>query len=85
MGWSAGYVFLAEQFREVGSLKAELFGGSGLVPSISSQRLFDDLPTVGVHALMVVAGRRSCLGLVHRGERCICQMEVCEINCVLGT
>ncbi len=41
-------VFLTEQFREVGPLKAEFFGCSCLVPSISPQRLFDDLPTVGV-------------------------------------
>jgi len=68
MGRSAGDVFLTEQFREVGPLKAEFFGCSGLVPSISVQRLFDDLPTVVIHALMVVTGRRSCLGLGRRGE-----------------
>jgi len=60
---------MPEQFREVGPLKAELFGCSGLVPCISAQRLFDDLPAVGVDAFMVVEGRRSGFGPGRRGER----------------
>ena len=66
---SARDVFLTKQFREVGPLKAEVFGRSGLVPSISAQRLFDDLATVGVDALMVVNGGRSGFGRGRRGER----------------
>ena len=52
MRLSARDVFLTEQFREVGPLKVGLFGCSGLDPSTSAQRHFDDLPAVGVDALM---------------------------------
>ena len=67
MGRFARDVFLLEQFREVGPLKTEFFSGFGLVPSMSAQRLFEDLPAVGVHVRMVVTSGRSCLGFGRRG------------------
>ena len=54
-GLPARDVFLTEEFCEVGSLKAKLFSRSCLIPVISSQRLFEDLPTVGFHAFMVMS------------------------------
>lgn len=55
-GLPAGDVFLAEEFCEVGPLKAKFFSCACLIPVISSQRLFEDLPTVRFHAFMVVTG-----------------------------
>ena len=54
---AAGDVFLAEEFCEVGPLKAKFFSCACLIPVISAQRLFEDLPTVRFHAFMVVTGR----------------------------
>ena len=55
-GLPAGDVFLAEEFCEVGPLKAKFFSCACLIPVISAQRLFEDLPTVRFHAFMVVTG-----------------------------
>ena len=65
-GGFARHVSLLEQFCEVGSLKAEFFGCFRLIPSMFAQRLFKDLPAIGVHAIMVVMRGRSCLGIAWR-------------------